>query len=228
MLAGAQSIRCPVASSQDRDTCRWRLSRRPRNDKGVTLRLESQLRDPARNVSFRRRASRPVGRVLCTRSRGPAAIHLGLPLLTASCGLPASIGRAALKHSRRPRGRNRTALLDLAPGGVCQAARVTPGAGGLLHLQHSGHDLHRRNQLPHLLRPLSADGPRRHSADLYQRPRCAYSFGVHCCRRPAGISDCRLGAVSRLLAEPPHLPPNSKWRPDAPGGPHNPVERVSH
>ncbi len=40
---------------------------------------------------------------LCTRSRGPAAIHLGLPLPAASCGLPASIGRAALKRSRRRR-----------------------------------------------------------------------------------------------------------------------------
>jgi integrase len=46
--------------------------------------------------------SRPVGRVLCTRLRGPAVIHLGLPLPAASCGLPASIGRAALKRSRRP------------------------------------------------------------------------------------------------------------------------------
>jgi hypothetical protein len=45
--------------------------------------------------------SRPVGRVLCTRLRGAAVIHLGLPLPTASCGLPASIGRAALKRSRR-------------------------------------------------------------------------------------------------------------------------------
>jgi hypothetical protein len=55
-------------------------------------------------LQVRRRASWPLGRVLCTRSRGPAAIHLGLPLLTASCGLPASIGRAALKHSRsRPK-----------------------------------------------------------------------------------------------------------------------------
>jgi hypothetical protein len=46
--------------------------------------------------------SRPVGRVLCPRLRGATVIHLGLPLPTASCGLPASIGRAALKHSRRP------------------------------------------------------------------------------------------------------------------------------
>jgi len=37
------------------------------------------------------------------RERGPAAIHLGLPLPAASCGLPASIGRAALKRSRRSR-----------------------------------------------------------------------------------------------------------------------------
>jgi len=80
-----------------------------------------------------RRASQPVGRVLCTRSRGPAVIHLRLPLPTASCGLPASIGRAALKRSRRPASRRMRALLDLAPGGVYQAARVTPGAGGLLH-----------------------------------------------------------------------------------------------
>src|SRR6201989_1758901 len=45
--------------------------------------------------------SRPVGRVLYARSRGAAVIHLGLPLPTASCGLPASIGRAALDRSRR-------------------------------------------------------------------------------------------------------------------------------
>jgi len=39
-----------------------------------------------------RRASWPVGRVLCTRFRGPAVIHLGLPLPAASCGLPADSG----------------------------------------------------------------------------------------------------------------------------------------
>jgi hypothetical protein len=37
------------------------------------------------------------------RKRGPAAIHLGLPLPAASCGPPASIGRATLNRSRRPR-----------------------------------------------------------------------------------------------------------------------------
>ncbi len=47
--------------------------------------------------------SRPVGRVLCSRLRGAAVIHLGLPLPAASCGLPASIGRAALNRSRRER-----------------------------------------------------------------------------------------------------------------------------
>src|SRR5580704_13618802 len=51
--------------------------------------------------SDRMGVSRPVGRVLCSRSRGAAVIHLGLPLPTASCGLPASIGRAALDRSRR-------------------------------------------------------------------------------------------------------------------------------
>ena len=35
------------------------------------------------------------------RLRGAAVIHLGLPLPAASCGLPASIGRAALDRSRR-------------------------------------------------------------------------------------------------------------------------------
>ncbi len=59
------------------------------------------------------RTSRPVGRVLCTRLRGPTVIHLGLPLPAASCGPPASIGRATLKRSRRRRGRNRGALLTL-------------------------------------------------------------------------------------------------------------------
>jgi hypothetical protein len=67
------------------------------------------------------------------RERGPAAIHLGLPLPTASCGLPASIGRAALNRSRRPRAPEGAGPCDLAPGGVYRAARITPGAGGLLH-----------------------------------------------------------------------------------------------
>ena len=79
-----------------------------------------------------RGVSRPVGRVLCARSRGAAVIHLGLPLPAASCGLPASIGRAALKRSRRLPA-VAASPLDLAPGGVYRAAAVTCGAGGLLH-----------------------------------------------------------------------------------------------
>jgi hypothetical protein len=68
-------------------------------------------------------------RLAATRS---ATIHLGLPLPTASCGLPASSGgppsnaRAGARVSPGP-------LLDLAPGGVCLAAPVTRSAGGLLH-----------------------------------------------------------------------------------------------
>ena len=80
-----------------------------------------------------RRASQPVGRVLCARSRGPTAIHLGLPLPAASCGLPASIGRAALSRSRRKAPLPVPLPLDLAPGGVYRAAQVALSAGGLLH-----------------------------------------------------------------------------------------------
>src|ERR1700675_3011569 len=59
--------------------------------------------------------SRPVSGILSTGplpGSGWMAIHL--------CGLPGEIGRAA------------PPLLDLAPSGVCRAARVTPGAGALL------------------------------------------------------------------------------------------------
>ncbi len=91
-----------------------------------------EARASAEGAAVRRRASQPVGRVLCARRSGPTAIHLGLPLLTASCGLPASIGRAALKRSRSPPAQAGVPS-DLAPGGVYQAAAVTCGAGGLLH-----------------------------------------------------------------------------------------------
>src|ERR1043165_7394526 len=56
---------------------------------------------PVAGHSNARWVSRPVGRVLCARLRGAAVIHLGLPLPAASCGLPASLGRAALERSRR-------------------------------------------------------------------------------------------------------------------------------
>ncbi len=87
---------------------------------------------PAAGQADEKGASRPVGRVLCTRLRGAAVIHLGLPLPAASCGLPASIGRAALERSRRPVPCG-TGPFDLAPGGVYRAAAVACGAGGLLH-----------------------------------------------------------------------------------------------
>src|SRR5215472_13527614 len=77
-----------------------------------------------------RRASWPVGRILCARSRGPAVIHLGLPLPTASCGLPADSGGPP---SNARAGLALPDPLDLAPGGVYRAAAVTCGAGGLLH-----------------------------------------------------------------------------------------------
>jgi hypothetical protein len=69
--------------------------------------------------------SRPVSRVLY-RPKSMVIIHLGLPLPTASCDLPANVERAARSH--RPCG-----PLGLAPGGVYQATMVTHGAGGLLH-----------------------------------------------------------------------------------------------
>src|SRR5437763_839340 len=44
-----------------------------------------------------------------------------------------SLPRAALERLRTDSDRDRTLLLDLAPGGVYRAAAVTCGAGGLLH-----------------------------------------------------------------------------------------------
>ena len=84
----------------------------------------------------RRRTSRPVGRVLSPRiTPRRATIHLRLPLPAASSGLPAGSGgppsnACAAPPTRKP---SRTAPLDLAPGGVCRATRVTSRAGGLLH-----------------------------------------------------------------------------------------------
>jgi hypothetical protein len=79
------------------------------------------------------RTSRAVRRVLWSGRLAalprPAAIHLGLPSPAGSCGLPAGSGGLP---SNACAGRS-PAPLDLAPGGVYRAARVTPGAGGLLH-----------------------------------------------------------------------------------------------
>src|SRR5712691_2162755 len=66
----------------------------------------------------RRRASRPVGRVLCTRLRGPTAIPLGLPLPAASSGYP----RARAGHPRtlaqEPRPEERGSLLPCSRWGL--------------------------------------------------------------------------------------------------------------
>src|SRR5689334_19647357 len=66
--------------------------------------------------------SRPVRRILLrTVARPPAAIPLGRRLPAGSSSPPGGVCvRAALP------------LSGLAPGGVCRAARVTPGAGALL------------------------------------------------------------------------------------------------
>ena len=130
----------------------------------------------------RRRASQPVGRVLCTRLRGPTAIHLGLPLPTASCGLPASIGRAALNRSRRNAPLRMQLPLDLAPGGVYRAAQVTLSAGGLLH--------HRFTLTPGRIRRRSVfcgTIPRVTPGRRY-RPPCPAEPGPSSARRKTGVT----------------------------------------
>jgi len=82
-----------------------------------------------------RRTSRPVSRVLSPGRLAAltrrATIPLGLPLPTASCGLPVnSDGPSSNVHAGADRSRP---PLDLAPGGVYRAAAVACAAGGLLH-----------------------------------------------------------------------------------------------
>jgi hypothetical protein len=61
-----------------------------------------------------------------------ATIHLGLPLPTTSCGLPAdSGGPPSIVRAGGPSLTSHP--LDLAPSGVYLAAPVTRNAGGLLH-----------------------------------------------------------------------------------------------
>ena len=83
-----------------------------------------------------RRASRPVGRVLCTRAnagRRPSIwdCHCWQPraVYPRASGGPPSTARAVPLAISRPRG----VPSDLAPGGVYLAATVTHSAGGLLH-----------------------------------------------------------------------------------------------
>jgi hypothetical protein len=78
------------------------------------LELDSRASADAAGRPVRRRASRPVGRVLCTRSRGPAAIHLGLPFA-------GSLVRSTREHragrpqplAQSPRPEERGSLLTL-------------------------------------------------------------------------------------------------------------------
>jgi hypothetical protein len=70
-----------------------------------------------------RRTSWPVSRVLCTRAEARADGHPSRVAVADDLQRSTrKLGRAALERF----------LSDLAPGGVCQAARVTPGAGGPL------------------------------------------------------------------------------------------------
>src|SRR5690606_25146515 len=87
--------------------------------RGLTLAPRDAAASRERREGWRVTVSRPVGRLL---SAGPlpgsrwVTIHL--------CGLPVGCSgeRAGRSHPR----------LGLAPGGVCRAARVAPGAGALL------------------------------------------------------------------------------------------------
>jgi hypothetical protein len=74
-------------------------------------------------TGHRRRTSRPVSRVLSVVRRRPGD-HPSRAAVADNLMRPTrELGRAALERS----------LSDLAPGGVCRAAQVTLGAGGLLH-----------------------------------------------------------------------------------------------
>ncbi len=93
------------------------------------------LQSPPR-IDVGRRDGRTTDELACTpgsvkrAEARVAVIHLGLPSPAGSSGLPADSGEqpsnvcAGHDRSRDP--------LDLAPGGVYQAAPVTRGAGGLL------------------------------------------------------------------------------------------------
>ena len=139
MHAGASLARC----LERRAVRRPMISGRPRQGKprlplvgvgplglaGSSARTSKRRRRRRDQVRVDELACRPgsvSARLAATRS---ATIHLGLPLPTASCGLPADSGGPP--SIVRADGRNHP--LDLAPGGVYRAAPVTRSAGGLLH-----------------------------------------------------------------------------------------------
>ena len=83
--------------------------------------------------------SQPISRILCfligIASEKVMIISLGSPLLAISCSLP---GRQTGRAAPWPPPTHRdwqmiSALLGLAPGGVCPANDITAAAGGLLH-----------------------------------------------------------------------------------------------
>ena len=77
------------------------------------------------------RMSRPVGRVLSPRA---SRRHGGRPSISdCRCRPPRAVYPRTRAGSPRSPAQAPERPLDLAPGGVCQAAPVTRGAGGLLH-----------------------------------------------------------------------------------------------
>jgi hypothetical protein len=85
-----------------------------------------QVRDRATGESACRPGSvRPLARADGHPSTTAVADSLLRSTREHRAGRPQALARACFLGTR--------ALLDLAPGGVYQAARVTPGAGGLLH-----------------------------------------------------------------------------------------------
>ena len=80
----------------------------------------------------RARVSRPVGRVLCARTRRgdghPSRTAVADSLVQSTRGHRAGRPQSLAQVRHRLAG-----PLDLAPGGVYRAAAVTCGAGGLLH-----------------------------------------------------------------------------------------------
>jgi hypothetical protein len=94
--------------------------------------MNGSAKPPSRSEG-RRGTSRPIGRVLSSRCRdGRPSIY------DCRCRQPQAVyPQARAGRPQTPAQRHRTEvqqrLLDLAPGGVYRAARVTPHAGGLLH-----------------------------------------------------------------------------------------------
>ena len=151
LVPGGPGHSSRVRASRGRGTARPSVLSRDIKELSKCARNVPCLTSARRHVSGLRRirgVSRPVGRVLCARLREAAVIHLGLPLPTASCGLPASIGRAALDRSRReplvplltllrvgftePPGSLRALVVSYTTVSPLPLAGLGPAKGGLL------------------------------------------------------------------------------------------------